>query len=359
MKKTVLAVLAFYLLCFQVLAATQPEYEQEKGPAALCPGVGQEPDSWSFYTCNCTSYAAWRLNEHWKTIAPSSDVQFWNFYRADNPAFGSDRWGHAKYWGYRAQELGITVDSTPKYGAIGWRDANFNAGEYGHVFFVEGVSGSQVKISEYNYDGNLQYRGNYWINANTASGYIHFTPSHLDYLKSLYNENDTAYLEVLYYQEECRITGLCDAGGEGGSLSALPDFIVKDIWFTDSNGNPKTTFRPGVAMQIHIKVKNVGTDTPQGISVGYYLSNGYYKDSNPNKIAEDDIGRYELEGGETHEELKNTTAPTTKGTYNFTAKADCDSTVTEEHESNNWSAEAVFRVDSLGWLPSILDTISN
>lgn len=40
-------------------------------------------DRWGFAQCNCTSYAAHRLNEHWKTIAPSSDIEFWNQYHLD------------------------------------------------------------------------------------------------------------------------------------------------------------------------------------------------------------------------------------------------------------------------------------
>lgn len=214
--------LTFGPLCLQAEAFTNPEYEADKGQPATCPDPGNQvmSDSWSFIACNCTSYVAWRLNEHWKAIVPSSDIRFWNQYRASDPRFKSDRWSHASYWGYRARELGITVDNTPKAGAVGWKDSNaYGAANEGHVFFVEAVSGNQVKISEYNADGDYAYRET-WISASNVSGYIHFTPAHLDYLKSLYNQSDTAYLEVLYYQEECYLTGLCDASGEGAGSSS-------------------------------------------------------------------------------------------------------------------------------------------
>jgi murein DD-endopeptidase MepM/ murein hydrolase activator NlpD len=146
------------------------------------------------------------------------------------------------------------------------------------------------------------------------------------------------------------------SSGVGGNGS-LPDFITKKIWFSNSSGNPKTVFKPGEAMQIHIEVKNVGADTPSGIDVDYFRSNGLYKDSDPKNIGTDFIHKDDLEGGETHNELKNTTAPITKGRYNFVACPDPDHNVAEEHENNNCSDEAVFKVDDLKWLNPIINYI--
>jgi murein DD-endopeptidase MepM/ murein hydrolase activator NlpD len=148
-------------------------------------------------------------------------------------------------------------------------------------------------------------------------------------------------------------------GGAGGDTGSLPDFIIKNIWLSDSAGSPKAIFRPGEAMQIHIEVKNTGADTPSGIDVDYFRSNGYYKDSSPTYLATDFIHKDDLEGGETHNELKNTTAPTTAGRYNMTAKADPDNDVIEEHDGNNWSEEAVFVVDDFSWLQPIMSLILN
>ncbi len=53
-------------------------------------------------------------------------------------------WHDATDWKYYATKAGWTVSSTPVAGAIGW--------VYGHVVYVESVSGSMVTISEMNYD---------------------------------------------------------------------------------------------------------------------------------------------------------------------------------------------------------------
>jgi hypothetical protein len=43
----------------------------------------------------------------------------------------------------------------------------------------------------------------------------------------------------------------------------------------------------------------------------------------------------------------------------MTAQADAGSSVNEEHESNNWSDEAVFEVSDFGWLIPITNFILN
>ena len=156
--------------------------------------------------------------------------------------------------------------------------------------------------------------------------------------------------------------GFHSSGGAGGDTGGLPDFIIKKIWLSDSTGNAKTVFSPGEAMQIHIEVKNDGADTGSGIDVDYFRSNGFYKDSDPTNVGMDFIHKDDLKGGETHTELKNTTAPTTLGTYNMTAHADSGHDVDEEHESNNWSSEAVFTVANPvnnDWLWLIINYVLN
>ena len=59
-------------------------------------------------------------------------------------------WGNANQWYYNAQASGFSVGSTPVAGAIAWS----GAGYYGHVAYVESVSGSNVNISEMNFNGN-------------------------------------------------------------------------------------------------------------------------------------------------------------------------------------------------------------
>ncbi|MDB5178700.1 MAG: hypothetical protein JWN01_643 [Patescibacteria group bacterium] len=59
-------------------------------------------------------------------------------------------WGNASSWYYNAQASGFSVGSQPVPGAIAWT----GAGYYGHVAYVEGVSGGMVTISEMNFNGN-------------------------------------------------------------------------------------------------------------------------------------------------------------------------------------------------------------
>ncbi len=374
MKRIIFFVLLILsLLCLQAEALTNPEYEADKRPtaSASCPGIGEIQDSWSFYTCNCTSYAAWRLNELWKSIAPSSSVRFWNQYRATDPNFIAERWSNARYWGYRAQELGITVNMTPKSGAVGWIDAD-SQHPVGHVFFVEDVIDSQVKISEYNFDGNLTYR-EIWVGPSYASGYIHFTPSHLEYLKELLGEGDLAYWEVVNYQTECQLTGLCETGGEGSSFSTLPDFYVKKFWLETPGGTEKYTYSLGDTIITKARFKNIGEGSCSGDITGhFYLSNGYDEDPHSGdghwrRINASTTHCSNLEPGETHTETETTIISewiTEPGVYNIVACIDHPQDdhnnggdYAEEHESNNCSTEAVFTVNGYSWLAPIINYI--
>ena len=238
----ILALVFSLLFCQHVFAETNAEYEAAKGYSTSCPDVGEVPDSWNFFTCNCTSYVAWRLNKDWDDI-PYNDIDFVNQYRADDERFSADRWSHARYWGHRAREIGIDVNSTPKVGAVGWRDSGeYGATEEGHVFFVEDVNsdGSKIKISEYNgSNGTHTYYESGeedWIDASEVSGYIHFTCSHIEYLKNTLVPGSLEYWEVVHYQQECRDTGLCDSGGGGGTnpvpvpgtrADLYPDYDIK------------------------------------------------------------------------------------------------------------------------------------
>lgn len=89
---------------------------------------------------NCTSYAAWKLSVAGRT--------------------GFAYHGSAKKW----VNYGTRV-TTPKAGDV----AVFTTGTWGHVAYVESVSGSTVTISDYNKKGTGQYWGPHTLNS--ASGY--------------------------------------------------------------------------------------------------------------------------------------------------------------------------------------------
>lgn len=60
-------------------------------------------------------------------------------------------WGNANAWFYNAQASGYAVGFSPRPGAIAQTSGGY--GGYGHVAFVESVSGDMVTVSEMNYAG--------------------------------------------------------------------------------------------------------------------------------------------------------------------------------------------------------------
>ena len=70
------------------------------------------------------------------------------FYVASRRSVPSN-WGNANAWYYNAQASGFSVGSVPVPGAIAWT----GAGYFGHVAYVESVSGGMVTVSEMNYNG--------------------------------------------------------------------------------------------------------------------------------------------------------------------------------------------------------------
>ena len=110
---------------------------------------GSITDEWLFFNRECTSFVAWCLNSR-------NGVNFTNYY-------GGVRWSNASNWKNAAQSVGITVDSTPAVGSVGWSG--------GHVVWVKAISGSDVAIEEYNVssDGAFHSRT---VPANTME-YIH------------------------------------------------------------------------------------------------------------------------------------------------------------------------------------------
>jgi surface antigen len=62
--------------------------------------------------------------------------------------------GNANTWYSRAAAMGMAVGSTPRAGAVG----TTTRGDYGHVVYVESVSGNTITISEMNYAGLYSQR---------------------------------------------------------------------------------------------------------------------------------------------------------------------------------------------------------
>ncbi|ORX69390.1 CHAP-domain-containing protein [Linderina pennispora] len=96
-------------------------------------------DKWNYFKCQCTSFVAWRINSR-------LGISFHNRYKGK-------AWGNAKEWDEAARASGVTVNNTPKVGAV----AQTNAGRFGHVAWVAKVSGNNVVVEEYNKGGTERY----------------------------------------------------------------------------------------------------------------------------------------------------------------------------------------------------------
>ena len=119
-------------------------------------GQSTGADPWNFIKGNCTSFAAWRVNNR-------LGVPFNNYYKGP-------RWSHAKYWDDRARDVGIRVDHTPAVGAV----AQWNSGTYGHVAWVARINtNGTVLLEEYNKGGTHKYSTR-TVQAGAVENYIHF-----------------------------------------------------------------------------------------------------------------------------------------------------------------------------------------
>ncbi len=104
------------------------------------PRTGQRDavDRWQYCTRQCTSYAAWAVEASGRQ-APVG-------------------WGNAKNWVNRAPAS--QIHRTPEVGDI----AVSTAGTWGHVMYVEQVSGDRIYVSQYNQslDGQFSYQWRAW-----------------------------------------------------------------------------------------------------------------------------------------------------------------------------------------------------
>jgi len=108
-------------------------------------------DDWGMYNRECVSYTAFKVAQSGRNM----------------PYWGGI--GNANQWDDNARSQGIPVDYSPRAGDV----AVSNAGQYGHVMYVESVNGNgTINISQYNAD----WRGTYSTNTISASGlvFIHF-----------------------------------------------------------------------------------------------------------------------------------------------------------------------------------------
>lgn len=101
--------------------------------------IADRGDKWDFFTRNCTSWVAWKVNQMWGT-----DKAFHNKMKGK-------LLGHATTWKSVLTSMGYRADNTARAGDIAyWAGAPAHP-DYGHVAFVNSVDASgNITITEYN-----------------------------------------------------------------------------------------------------------------------------------------------------------------------------------------------------------------
>lgn len=107
-------------------------------------------DPWGMYNRECVSYAAWKVYQN----------------KGYMPYWGGR--GNANEWPSSAQADGIPTGGTPRVGSV----AISMSGYYGHAMWVEAVNGSQIYVSQMNYDLAGGY-SEMWVNGSNFV-YIYF-----------------------------------------------------------------------------------------------------------------------------------------------------------------------------------------
>lgn len=101
-------------------------YEWKHGGSVTNPATGH------YYYRNCTDYAAWKLLSLGVPLSKVSGL------------------GNGSAWDNNAPSKGLIVNTVPEVGSIAVN--NTAAAGFGHVAFIESVQGSQISISEYNWN---------------------------------------------------------------------------------------------------------------------------------------------------------------------------------------------------------------
>lgn len=371
-------------------------------------------DDWNFCKNNCTSYAAYILNEVY-------GISFNNSYRGTN-------WGDGKHWNDAAGAISgqqhIIVDSNPLPGDIAYWESMYSGDFHGHVAVVEKVhfdgngGVTSIDITEYNYSGNGCAFGSRNVSSSYPSGFIHILAYeegvtslfYLDsYETSAPGQTKQEWGWILsrvwnnYHCTNCNsnynsnyISAIAQSvGGMGGGPGYqtvptespdpnLPNFVVNSLVLKDNSGVEKYSFKKSETMQMHSYSKNIGDanwaafpgqSEADHIHFKFYLSNGYKEDDHDNwiRVGNEQIQKGNLNVGETKHEwatlnlaTANNGSPLALGVYNIVGCVDRESdedngdgAVPEKHRSDNCSTEAVFTVEGLSNLSVSVIQIEN
>lgn len=152
-------------------------FEEDIGGCPPTNNVTSRSDQYGFYSCQCTSYVAWKINQNGVELhnnyieVNGVNNYIGNYYSSINNETIS-RLSHAGNWDNAVETIGISVDNHPQTGDIAvWDPQSGGTGWAGHVAYVESVNpNGSVNVSEYNFGIPLGYAER---NNITADHYIH------------------------------------------------------------------------------------------------------------------------------------------------------------------------------------------
>lgn len=134
-------------------------------------------DSWGMYNRECVSYTAWKVHQnygympYWGGIGNAWQWAFSGWASTDWSNYGaqvSSSYPNKKWHTSNAESWGIPWGTRPKVGSV----AVYN-GKWGHVAWVESVSGDKVTVSQYNYGVSGAY-SEMTVNSSFFERYIYF-----------------------------------------------------------------------------------------------------------------------------------------------------------------------------------------
>ncbi len=232
MLRKIVVMLAMVCMCFGNAYASYPyesvcpdggdltsegHYSILQKPDPYDPNTWYWSDKWAFAQCNCTSFAAYVLNDY--------GISFNNSYRQPS----GQAWHHGKDWNDAALRAGITVDNFPIPGDIVYWE---NMGSYGHVAEVVTVdyssstSWNKVFIKQYNGNGNHEYSEKWIYPSDNPSGFIHILA---------YEEG----IDSLHYLNCYEMDNICD-----NQTHEEWNWIANKVWNDYRCTNCVSTYNP-------------------------------------------------------------------------------------------------------------------
>ncbi|MCX6763277.1 MAG: CHAP domain-containing protein [Candidatus Moranbacteria bacterium] len=328
MKKTIGLFLVLLFICCADVFGGYPYYDGHCRDDGHC-----QADNYGFCQSHCTSYAAWYLNEYWKSLG-CQGIEFDNSFLQPS----GNHWGDASNWKNAAERAGIPITGYPISLEVAWWS-------FGHVAIVKKVildSGGAIAgiiVSEYNYEP-----------CSYSERRIMKTEA----------EYPDAFLFLTYYVIKAKSMNMCnedptsdpDDGdpGKGGvtnpdpsGSSSKPDLFIKEVRYHDE----KTKYYSDEKIKIEIKVKNSGKSVDSSIkkiSVKGYQFKGEKENGDRKEIGDENIKGEHLKSGDTKNEEIEFDAPSEEGKYQNYVCVDTGNNVAESNEDNNCSGTIWYRV---------------